>query len=58
MPAVRAGVFKIDPSRELKLRQKAVFKGYLTQEEVDEIRHRSQTTRSPSHHEDVGDVLV
>lgn len=38
MPAVRAGVFKIDPFREVKLRQKPVFKGYLTQEEVDAIR--------------------
>lgn len=38
MPAIRAGVFKVDPFRELKLKQKPVFKGYLTQEELDAIR--------------------
>lgn len=35
MPAIQGGVFKNDPFRELKLRQKPVHKGYLTQEEID-----------------------
>lgn len=37
MPAIRAGVFKEDPFRQIKLRQKPVYKGYLTREEIDTI---------------------
>jgi site-specific recombinase XerD len=35
MPAIHAGVFKNDPFKELRLRQKPVYKGYLTQEEIN-----------------------
>lgn len=35
MPAIQSGVIKSDPFRELRLRQKPVYKGYLTQEEIN-----------------------
>ncbi|WP_162303937.1 site-specific integrase [Paracnuella aquatica] len=35
MPAIRAGVFRQDPFREVKLKQKPVFKGFLTKEEME-----------------------
>jgi site-specific recombinase XerD len=35
MPAIRAGIFKQDPFKDIKLKQKPVFKGYLTKEEME-----------------------
>jgi site-specific recombinase XerD len=35
MPAIKSGMIKDDPFREMKLRLKPVYKGYLTQEEID-----------------------
>lgn len=35
MPAIRSGIFKNDPFKDIKLKQKPVFKGYLTKEEID-----------------------
>jgi site-specific recombinase XerD len=37
MPAMRAGILKTDPFRDLRLKQKPVIKGYLTQEEIDKL---------------------
>ena len=37
LPAIRAGVIKNDPFRELKLRLKPVYPGFLNQEEIDKL---------------------
>ena len=37
MPAIRAGAVNGDAFKEVKLRQKPVFKGYLTKEEIDQL---------------------
>jgi site-specific recombinase XerD len=37
MPAMRAGILKTDPFKDLRLKQKPVSKGYLTQEEIDKL---------------------
>lgn len=39
MPAIRAGILRTDPFRDLRLKQKPVSKGYLTQEEVDKLEN-------------------
>jgi hypothetical protein len=38
MPAMRAGILKTDPFRDLRLKQKPVSKGYLSQEEIDKLQ--------------------
>lgn len=37
LPAIRAGVIKNDPFREMKLRLKPVYPGFLNQEEIDKL---------------------
>ncbi len=37
MPAIRSGAVKNDAFWEVKLKQKPVFKGYLTREEIDQL---------------------
>lgn len=41
MAVIQSGVIRNDPFRELKLRQKPVPKGYLTQEEIDMLSSAS-----------------
>lgn len=38
-PAVRSGIIKDDPFRQLKLRAKPVYRGFLTQEEIAELEN-------------------
>jgi site-specific recombinase XerD len=45
MPAMRAGILKTDPFRDLKLRQKPVSKGYLTQEDIDKLDNADLKSR-------------
>ena len=37
MPPIRAGAVKGDGFKQMKLRQKALFKDYLTKEELDQL---------------------
>jgi site-specific recombinase XerD len=53
MPAFRAGVFKIDPFKELKLKQKPVYKGYLTQEEINQLSAVELSSRDLSRIRDI-----
>jgi site-specific recombinase XerD len=44
MPAIKSGMIKDDPFREMKLRLKPVYKGYLTQEEIDMLMNVEVTS--------------
>lgn len=45
MPALKAGLIKEDPFKEMKLRLKPVYKGYLTQEEIQLLENVELTSK-------------